>query len=731
MSEVVEIIRKVALKRCTSILQKMLAEADAKLDGPQTELLKSKENCAQILNIFQQNIGIHFDKILGRHEEEKQEMLYFELLALAQKRELEEMITVEGMVAAARNLCSPNFVPFNARLDSLIPRTQVDENNNPLDPDQITSAFEQSIQFLNLDALNRLSLFRDFNESVLKQLDDMFMEINEWLKKKGVLPELKAEYPASPTQVAEKKQLDDPELFSMVQKLLHSDSSSAENSAEELQAMIPTGSGIMQPVQFNLDKDAGKRKIEVIESNQLMEVLDNIGKAKTARHDGMKAGDDINQLFDPYDINESLGHLLTKTQSKDAILAVDRNSSDVINLVTMLYGAIWQDDSLPIPIKNLIGKTQLTVTKLALTDTSFFNKENHPAREIINELASAGTGWFEVEQLDQDPLYNKMQELVTRVTTEYKGDNTLFDVSLKEFRRYLSKEEKEKLKHLEDKILKSADRQECLDEIYELVSKNINERLASRKIHAFFRESLENFLHKYLVLIILKDGPDSTSWKQAINSLDVLIWTLEFNKDEEDQVRVNTANSKLLHSLKKVFKVSKLAEKDVETLIDSLTQAQKESLDSSLYQSAENKSLRSTSPEQNSQGEGGSPGIENVAKGKPAGGEIADAKDKKSPDPYLQQVDAFNIGTWVDLTDQNSKPVRCKLAAKIQAIDKYIFVNREGAKILESKRAELARMLKEGNIQLVSDGLLFSRALESVIGNLQDSQDQQRSNPGF
>jgi len=69
------------------------------------------------------------------------------------------------------------------------------------------------------------------------------------------------------------------------------------------------------------------------------------------------------------------------------VIAVDRHSSDVINLVTLLYEAIWQDPSVPIPIKELIGRTQITIIKVALADVGFFNNENYPAVARVDNLS--------------------------------------------------------------------------------------------------------------------------------------------------------------------------------------------------------------------------------------------------------------------------------------------------------------------------------------------------------
>ena len=94
-------------------------------------------------------------------------------------------------------------------------------------------------------------------------------------------------------------------------------------------------------------------------------------------------------------------------------------------------------------------------------------------------------------------------------------------------------------------------------------------------------------------------------------------------------------------------------------------------------------------------------------------------------DPHMQAVDQVGVGDWFEFLGEADQTIRCKLAAKINVIDKYIFVTQQGVKVVEKTRAGLARELKDGTVKLISDGLLFSRALESVIGSLRASQQEQ------
>ena len=96
-------------------------------------------------------------------------------------------------------------------------------------------------------------------------------------------------------------------------------------------------------------------------------------------------------------------------------------------------------------------------------------------------------------------------------------------------------------------------------------------------------------------------------------------------------------------------------------------------------------------------------------------------------DPDLQKVDAMSMGNWVELHQDDGKKFRCRLAAVIRSTGKYIFVNRSGMKVAEYNRQSLAHALKTGAVTAIDDGLLFDRALESVIGNLRDMNSSAHS----
>jgi hypothetical protein len=88
---------------------------------------------------------------------------------------------------------------------------------------------------------------------------------------------------------------------------------------------------------------------------------------------------------------------------------VRQADEDVINLVSMLFDFILDDDDLPMAMKALLGRLQIPLLKVAIIDKTFFNAEKHKARQLLNLLSKAGIGWNQKDQ-GSDALYAKIEE---------------------------------------------------------------------------------------------------------------------------------------------------------------------------------------------------------------------------------------------------------------------------------------------------------------------------------
>ncbi|MBT4493009.1 MAG: DUF1631 domain-containing protein [Gammaproteobacteria bacterium] len=795
MSETVDNIQKAAVSRLGQMVQQTIANVERQVVDTIGDFKALSQQSNDVLNLYVSNLNANFDELLDRESSKEEAVFNFDTLSLVQEEELEVMVALEGMVNAARNEHLPIFISFNARLSSLFPRKRIDESSNPLDPEQVATAFQEALRPLGLDAQNSLTVYRAFNNEVLKHLDDVLNEANQILIDSNVIPDLgmdggsgRARQPSSARSAArteggqafgtieEEAYEDDedrPELFSIMQNLLHSDitpeTTTEENSQPgeaPPQVMVPTAmipataapgdnaqaSPAAAPAAMQPFQPQQGQTVEMVDQTKLMEILTNIQEKLSTTTPASVPGslDDVDKL----DISQSLGEILqSSSEDENVISAVDRQSSDIINLVTLLYEAIWDDNSVPIPIKELIGRTQITIIKVALADVEFFNNENHPARAILNEFASAGIGWTEVEELEKDPLYQKIQELVEKILIEYKDDIAFFDALIKDFRTFRA-QEAAKTRQLEQRILKAKERNERMDDIRELVTQKVKERILGQNLDPFIEDLLNGPFHKFMVMLVLKEGPGSNAWKQAINTIDVLLWTVQSHEHEEDRDRLATVNPRLLNNLRKAFRITSIDKDEIDQLIEKLQLVQDltfpekpdepedEPETATVPDEPEETSIKflAAGEFEEAEKQQEETAEETVAQASTEEAKAEAAETKEPPaesdemaddDPHIKQVDSLAVGMWVEFAGEDENNTRCKLAAKINAIDKFIFVNRQGVKIVEKTKMGLAREIRDGTVSIVSDGLLFSRALESVIGNLRDTQHEQQTGSAY
>lgn len=77
-------------------------------------------------------------------------------------------------------------------------------------------------------------------------------------------------------------------------------------------------------------------------------------------------------------------------------------------------------------------------------------------------------------------------------------------------------------------------------------------------------------------------------------------------------------------------------------------------------------------------------------------------------------------GHWFNYI-HDGKAIRCKLAAIIRQIGRFIFVSRQGQKVLEVEKSLLEKMLQEGTLQALGE-VSVNSTLEDVLSNIKHVQ---------
>jgi hypothetical protein len=646
------------------------------------------------------------------------DVLDYGSLSLVEEDDLKAIIAMEGMVSYARNQDIHQYLSFNTRLDAMIFGSRIDESNNPMDPENLGGAFKDSLKPLGFSSDELLLIYRRFNEHVFRNLESVLGEANQTLIANGILPDLdvaardksvtkgkrrgqrEKSNPEERAFTAESDKantaMNSQEFLSVMQSLLHNSLGQQAGNVAPAENQQAISSGEQQSL--------GGNRVELIATDELVSLVSKLQSLPASPNVADKQ-QDPEASSEPVDLGKSLEKLLQSDGDENSLKTIDAQAADIIKLVSLLYEEIWQDQTVPIPMKDLIGRTQISFLKIALLDPNIFDTAVYPARELLNELATAGISWTEHEKLDQDPMYGKVQEVVERFNQESDGDLELLGQMRDEFigfKKQLLLKNQESEHILQD----AAERTNRLDEINQYALGKISERILHEDIDPFVRTFLEESFHKFVVEIILREGPGGVSWKPVMNTVDVLLWTVSPSRNENDREKFIRVNRRLLINLGKALDIAGIDKAEADDLLKQLQSVQDE-----CFRQMEVKTKDSS----------GVAGLDSESAEEEAAAESSTLPDD---DEHVIEVGKYPIGIWLEFDVDGEKTIRCTLAAKIATIDKYVFVNREGVKVIEKSKSGLAKELKEGTVKVISEAPLLDRAMESVIGRLRNEQQE-------
>lgn len=644
----------------------------------------------------------------------------FDSLSLVQNDELEETVALDSMIAKVLSRDHVALTHLTTRLNAIVSK-KLDDKSNPLGPVSLSELFLESCSGLGVEIKVKLIILKLFEKYVLSGLDQLYSDANGVLIEAGVLPELKA-VPARRSAAPGR-----PERSDTVEGFERSTGFADEDVREVFGALQELLSQTREGIAPRRQAPANAMPIS---TSDLMRLLSHLQQRAP-----IQAPMDV-------DLRAQLEHLLTRASAKSGrVRVVGEVDEDVINLVSMLFEFILDDRSLPDSLKALIARLQIPMLKVAVLDKTFFSRGSHPARRLLNEIATAALGWGEHDSNQRDSLYQKIEQVVGRLLNDFTDDPAIFSELLADFLAFTG-DERRRSELLEQRTRDAEEGSARAEMARREVEQALNDRLLGRTLPEVVVRLLREAWSKVMMLTCLKHGTDSQQWQGALATMDELIWSVEPHDNPEARLRLLELVPGLLKSLREgmasaafdpfstseffsqlealhvqAFQRFKRAIPDVERAAPTESDEVQRSALSAIGLELP---LLDLQPEEESSISAMVEIVEEIvleAPGQPRS-EPQDDPVLADDDESLLYVDSLRVGSWVEFQEDDEHKLRCKLAAIIKPTGKYIFVNRTGMKVLEKTRMGLAVEFRRNAVRLLDDALLFDRALESVIGNL-------------
>ena len=643
-------------------------------------------------------------------------------LSLVDDDTLEEQVAIDNMIMRIRNRYSEPVELIRLRMAELLKTPGLESSQNPLGPEVICHGLAEACSELSIDIRARLVIYKLLDKLLITQLGHLYSEANQHLIDEGVLPRIRNPSPANAGSGQQNNQ--------------------AGGSATKGQygGSGHQGSGGQAGGQ-GTGADGGGADMET-----LLQLLHNSGSGGGMAPGGPGTGGggggfapvqtgELVQMLSGVQVQEaapsgSLAPMVT-SMAQQHEKGVRQADSDVINLVSMLFDFILEDRNLPEAMKALIARLQIPMVKVALVDREFFERGGHPARKLLNELASAAMIWSGDASRRTDPLYEHMDAAVSRIQNEFSNDVAVFESVLDEFTSFMEKDKRRR--ELVEQRLRDAEEGRARDEqARDAVNAVLERIIADHDIPKGIQDFLHSGWFRVLKWYHLREGEEGLGWQHHCDLTERAVWTLD------PQPWVRSTRPALLREIPRVvsgmreglraiawdpFDIDKCLHELELTHVDVLQKlktAPDDSGEDAALAPASSQGAEHTD-EAFSITDVAPPGVETRTETVAVDTEaVANESEEAEPTPVPEPE--LNVGAWVEWCPQEGEAVRCKLAAVIRATGKYIFVNRNGARVVEYMQAEVAEAIGDGTLQTLDDGMIFDRALESVIDSLRDTK---------
>jgi hypothetical protein len=781
--------RDIALKRITDVLSKtfdtiedeLFEMAEKSIDRTAQNLYldaraQAREKRGAIAIAFKKQFLSFFERKMNGGDESKPASAggFNSLeLTLVEDDALEEKLAVEAIAKRLTNNCDDELRAVSQRLGFLMSEPELKDEANPISPDTIVKALQVACEQMTSGYQAKLTVMRMVEAGMAKEMLGVYRDINTHLVSRHVLPQIRPTYhrpqasgsrttpssntapvagtanaanasataAAAPPQTAQ-------DLFATLQQLI-AGGASAQSGANTANA----GMGLFGNASAN---SSGTHEMGSITSTGLISALTDIqhqlmaGRAETAQFAAM-----LNlQNFVPGETpNASLNFL---REIKQQAVATGSNQVDAmtIDIIAMLFDYVFEDKAIPDSVKALLAKLQIPVLKVAIMDKTFFSLKTHPARQLLDVLAEASV-CFAGQASKEDPLYQQIETVVSRIHDEFSTDVTLFSEMLAEFEAFMVARESVSADRAEQsaRAVHESEKREMARMIaIDETDRRANESQLPTAVSAMLRGPWARVLER----VYVRDGGRTENFAEFLEAADDLIWSVTPKLDQEQRQRLVRMLPALLKRLQDGMEIAAVEQQERERFFAALVDCHAAAVKAGLRGESVTPLIRSsvstaeTAPlfeklideekaretELKNSNRSGiariqftdtGVEIEEIVAASINASSKADIAENAMDDSITSDANSFDLvqpmpalkrGAWLEFIQAGGSKIRAKLTWVSPLKGVYLFTNPGASEALSITPDVLEAQFKRGQARLIEESSLIDRAVDSLVHSL-------------
>lgn len=640
--------------------------------------------------------------------------------ALVDKDTHEESVALQNMTTKAHLNYANEIHALRQRLALLVGGRKLGEEEIPGGPRQLAECYRVTTRQLALEPRIKIVVFVLFDKFVMSQLADLYQEYNSRLVGAGLLPHLKYEIKKAPdTGVAARRRpgMSGGEPASMAAASAARDAGHGRQTVgeETFDAICQLLAGRRQ-VSGHGDAGVAGARQEPLPRPVLVSAIEQLQQTDLASVVSRSTLDA--QLIPDIQLDTQLidNIKITLVQQREKLFGgVDRRrvasaDADVIDLVGMIFEYMLNDEAIPNAVKALLSRLHTPFLKVAILDKQFFTQEDHPVRQLLNDLADAGARYVVESDLKRG-IFPYMRASVNRILDEFDDQLSIFAEVLAEFRTRLAQ-----MQHTaevtEQRSREAASGQEKLQQARQRARELIEAGMEGNALPPAITQLLRQVWADKLMFILLRDreGEQSPFWALALRLMADIIDSTVPRADEPSRQELRERLPELQDSLRTgLEQLENFGNDDIGHLYQLLVDSQCAAVDPS----------RAAVPAATTSSGRHSPATATRST-EPVDTDAIGAADK-APSPreeaILRQLVEVEFGTWFEFAETDRQPRRrLKLAWYTQKAGHYMFVDNLGVKAAVKTRHELASGMAAGRVRILAQERtpFVDRAMEAV-----------------
>lgn len=663
-----------------------LAGLDSKVVFDAMRELRTKRD--EIDKIIGSKITQQFQHLCKNELEDNTYVFDAERLSLVDDDNLEKSVCIKNIIISSTDKNRKELILLKNGMENLIGIQDINDLANPIGPDFLCNSFLSASNELNFDLKISLIILKHFERVVAKHLSLLYKAILNLLVKGGYIDEKQAPRNSQTKKQATNEHANEEEKLSEVNLI---------NAINNIAAINNTINLPISTIKKNLTNLSGE-----LSSKGLMQQILHVGDMHHAK-----------QAIGLVNIIPSLIHAIMKQNQQN----ITQPDEDIINLSAMFFDFILNDKNQPERVRILVSKLQLPVVKLALNDREFFSKRNHPARRLINMIAKAGFGIADGNKEDNKGIYDLLENIVNTICTN-KGetDRKLFAQQNKKLADFLARDD-HRLKLIEKRLSQVETGKAKLESSDKIVESAINDSINKlAKIGLPIRRFVQNDWKQVLLQTMLKEGEESALWKSRSALLEEMIILSNKILNREEDNNLESRFGKLANEM-----LISLAEAAVDSAAKEIVFQNYTLFKSAVMMDRDKKDDKKENCKV----------YENPLIAQRTVKPYIDNSNECMPlsEEYIVKARDLAIGQWVEISSnsEDTEFTRCKLIAKIDLVDRFVFIDHVGKKVAELNRYEVALSLQNSSLKILNNTPLVERAINCISSKLNGSANDSKT----